>query len=80
MCHLLHELNSLPLLLLPQPLPPLSLLESLAERVVVVKVHLQVVETNICQKVNWSEETQPVRRQSLTETLELQRTCSVKLC
>ncbi len=53
MFHLLHELNSLPLLLLSQPLPPLSLLESLAERVVVVKVHLQVVETEV-----WSEISQ----------------------
>lgn len=45
--YLLHELNSLPLLLLSQPLPPLSLLETLAERVVVVKVHLQDVETEV---------------------------------
>lgn len=41
---LLQELDSLPLLLLPQPLPPLSLLEALTERVVVVEVHLQEVE------------------------------------
>lgn len=51
MFYLLHELNSLPLLLLPQPLPPLSLLETFAERVVVVKVHLQEVEAEISQ---WS--------------------------
>lgn len=39
--YLLHELDSLPLLLLSQPLPPLSLLETLAERIVVVKLDLR---------------------------------------
>lgn len=38
--HLLHELNSLPLLLLSQPLSPLSLLETLTERVIIVKFHV----------------------------------------
>ena len=47
MSDLLQELNSLPLLLLPQPLPSLSLLEALTERVVVVKVYLQVVEVEV---------------------------------
>lgn len=42
---LLQELDSLPLLLLPQTLPPLSLLEALTEGVGVVKVDLQVEET-----------------------------------
>lgn len=45
--HLMHELNSLPLLLLSQPLPPLPLLETFAERVVVVKLHLQVAEIEV---------------------------------
>lgn len=40
MLYLLHQLYSLPLLLLPQTLPSLSLLESFAEWVVVVKLHL----------------------------------------
>lgn len=43
MSDLLQELNSLPLLLLAESLSPLSLLESLAERVVVVVVDLQRV-------------------------------------
>lgn len=38
--YLLHELNSLPLLLLSQPLPPLPLLETFAEWVVVIKLDL----------------------------------------
>lgn len=42
---LLQELNPLSLLLLPQSLSPLSLLEALTERVVVIIVHLQEVET-----------------------------------
>lgn len=52
MFYLLHELNSLPLLLLSQPLPPLSLLETLAEWVVVVKLHLQVVETEVESEIS----------------------------
>lgn len=42
---LLQELDSLPLLLLPQTLPPLPLLEAFTEGVGVVKVDLQVEET-----------------------------------
>lgn len=43
MSDLLKELNSLSLLLFPQPLSPLSLLEPLTERVVVIIVDLQRV-------------------------------------
>lgn len=51
--YLLHELHPLPLLLLPQPLPPLSLLETFTERVVVVKFHLQVTETDKNELTNY---------------------------
>lgn len=43
MSDLLQELDSLPLLLFPESLSPLSLLEALTERVVVVVVDLQRV-------------------------------------
>lgn len=45
--YLLHELYSLPLLLLSQPLPSLSFLETLTERVIIVKFHVLVEKHTI---------------------------------
>lgn len=68
MSDLLQELNPLPLLLLPQPLPPLSLLEALTEGVGVVKVDLQVVETETTQCVYLSDTCPPQTLWRKTET------------
>lgn len=53
--YLLHQLDPLSLLLLSQALPPFSLLEPLAERVVVVKLYLVRWELKFVKSVSMTE-------------------------